>query len=55
MHAGNCGLQLYVCVLAILRGGNIIHNPTGQEKLQEHDMIIVFGPVEKLGQFEKEL
>ncbi|MBQ3410738.1 MAG: TrkA family potassium uptake protein, partial [Bacillus sp. (in: Bacteria)] len=27
----------------------------GQEKLQEHDMIIVCGSVEKLGQFEKEL
>lgn len=42
-------------ILAILRNGNVIHNPTGQEKLQEHDMIIVFGSVEKLGQFEKEL
>ena len=47
--------QFDVTILAILRGGNIIHNPTGQEKLQEHDMIIVFGPVEKLEQFEKEL
>ncbi|EEM08488.1 Potassium channel protein [Bacillus pseudomycoides] len=47
--------QFDVTILAILRDGNIIHNPTGQEKLQEHDMIIVFGPVEKLGQFEKEL
>ncbi|PEA42319.1 potassium channel protein [Bacillus wiedmannii] len=44
-----------VTILAILRNGNVIHNPTGQEKLQEHDMIIVFGSVEKLGQFEKEL
>ncbi|HHY2675019.1 potassium channel family protein [Bacillus toyonensis] len=44
-----------VTILAILRSGDIIHNPTGQEKLQEHDMIIVFGSVEKLGQFEKEL
>ena len=42
-------------ILAILGNGNVIHNPTGQEKLQEHDMIIVFGSVEKLGQFEKEL
>ncbi|PEJ33876.1 potassium channel protein [Bacillus pseudomycoides] len=47
--------QFDVTILAILRDGNIIHNPTGQEKLQEHDMIIVSGPVEKLGQFEKEL
>ncbi|MFE6137890.1 potassium channel family protein [Bacillus sp. NPDC057893] len=47
--------QFDVTILAILRDGNIIHNPTGQEKLQEHDMIIVFGSVEKLGQFEKEL
>ncbi|MEH0980280.1 potassium channel protein [Bacillus mobilis] len=47
--------QFDVTILAILRNGNIIHNPTGQEKLQEHDMIIVFGAVEKLGQFEKEL
>ncbi|PEW87310.1 potassium channel protein [Bacillus cereus] len=47
--------QFDVTILAILRNGNIIHNPTGQEKLQEHDMIIVFGSVEKLGQFEKEL
>ncbi|CAH2463793.1 TrkA family potassium uptake protein [Bacillus sp. S4] len=47
--------QFDVTILAILRDGDIIHNPTGQEKLQEHDMIIVFGSVEKLGQFEKEL
>ncbi|MED1411668.1 MULTISPECIES: potassium channel family protein [Bacillus] len=47
--------QFDVTILAILRNGKIIHNPTGQEKLQEHDMIIVFGSVEKLGQFEKEL
>lgn len=47
--------QFDVTILAILRSGDIIHNPTGQEKLQEHDMIIVFGSVEKLGQFEKEL
>ncbi|KMN43076.1 potassium channel family protein [Bacillus paramycoides] len=47
--------QFDVTILAILRDGEIIHNPTGQEKLQEHDMIIVFGSVEKLGQFEKEL
>ncbi|EOP63215.1 MULTISPECIES: potassium channel family protein [Bacillus] len=47
--------QFDVTILAILRDGYIIHNPTGQEKLQEHDMIIVFGSVEKLGQFEKEL
>jgi len=47
--------QFDVTILAILRNGNVIHNPTGQEKLQEHDMIIVFGSVEKLGQFEKEL
>ncbi|MGG0727615.1 potassium channel family protein [Bacillus paramycoides] len=47
--------QFDVTILAILRNGEIIHNPTGQEKLQEHDMIIVFGSVEKLGQFEKEL
>ncbi|MGG0704238.1 potassium channel family protein [Bacillus paramobilis] len=47
--------QFAVTILAILRNGNVIHNPTGQEKLQEHDMIIVFGSVEKLGQFEKEL
>lgn len=47
--------QFDVTILAILREGYIIHNPTGQEKLQEHDMIIVFGSVEKLGQFEKEL
>ncbi|MCM3736356.1 potassium channel protein [Bacillus cytotoxicus] len=44
-----------VTILAILRDGNIIHNPTGAEKLAERDMIIVFGPVEKLEQFEKEL
>lgn len=44
-----------VTILAILRDGNIIHNPTGKEKLQERDMIIVFGPIEKLGQFENEL
>ncbi|HFJ9328873.1 TPA: TrkA family potassium uptake protein [Bacillus paranthracis] len=47
--------QFDVTILAILRNGNVIHNPTGQEKLQEHDMIIVFGSVEKLGQFENEL
>lgn len=47
--------QFDVTILAILRNGNVIHNPTGQEKLQEHDMIIVFGSVENLGQFEKEL
>ncbi|PDZ90086.1 potassium channel protein [Bacillus thuringiensis] len=47
--------QFNVTILAILRNGDIIHNPTGQEKLQEHDMIIVFGLVEKLKQFEKEL
>lgn len=47
--------QFDVTILAILRSGDIIHNPTGREKLQEHDMIIVFGSVEKLGQFEKEL
>lgn len=47
--------QFDVTILAILRNGNVIHNPTGQEKLQEHDMIIVFGSVEKLDQFEKEL
>ncbi|MBJ7933976.1 potassium channel family protein [Bacillus cereus] len=47
--------QFDVTILAILRNGDIIHNPTGQEKLQEHDMIIVFGLVEKLKQFEKEL
>ncbi|MGG0455394.1 potassium channel family protein [Bacillus mycoides] len=47
--------QFDVTILAILRDGDIIHNPTGEEKLQEHDMIIVFGSVEKLGQFEKEL
>ncbi|PGE71796.1 potassium channel protein [Bacillus toyonensis] len=47
--------QFDVTILAVLRSGDIIHNPTGQEKLQEHDMIIVFGSVEKLGQFEKEL
>ncbi|QWG36257.1 potassium channel family protein [Bacillus mycoides] len=47
--------QFDVTILAILRDGDIIHNPTGQEKLKEHDMIIVFGSVEKLGQFEKEL
>ncbi|EJQ53883.1 hypothetical protein IEE_00103 [Bacillus cereus BAG5X1-1] len=47
--------QFDVTILAILRDGDIIHNPTGQEKLQEHDMIIVFGSVEKLEQFEKEL
>ncbi|MGG2063343.1 potassium channel family protein [Bacillus sp. S14(2024)] len=44
-----------VTILAILRDGHIIHNPTGAEKLAERDMIIVFGPVEKLEQFEKEL
>ncbi|MED3023901.1 MULTISPECIES: potassium channel family protein [Bacillus cereus group] len=47
--------QFDVTILAILRKGDVIHNPTGQEKLREHDMIIVFGSVEKLGQFEKEL
>ncbi|MGI2748579.1 potassium channel family protein [Bacillus cytotoxicus] len=47
--------QFDVTILAILRNGDIIHNPTGQEKLQEHDMIIVFGPVEKLEQFKKEI
>ncbi|MCU7673470.1 potassium channel family protein [Bacillus thuringiensis] len=47
--------QFDVTILAILRNGDIIHNPMGQEKLQEHDMIIVFGSVEKLRQFEKEL
>lgn len=47
--------QFGITILAILRYGYIIHNPTGQEKLQEHDMIIVFGSVEKLRQFEKEL
>ncbi|MCU4823528.1 potassium channel protein [Bacillus cereus] len=47
--------QFDVTILAILRNGNIIHNPARQEKLKERDMIIVFGSVEKLGQFEKEL
>ncbi|MDP7979221.1 potassium channel family protein [Bacillus sp. WLY-B-L8] len=44
-----------VTILAILRDGYIIHNPTGAEKFAERDMIIVFGPVENLEQFEKEL
>ncbi|EMA6343348.1 TrkA family potassium uptake protein [Bacillus cytotoxicus] len=47
--------QFDVTILAILRNGDMIHNPTGQEKLQERDMIIVFGPVEKLEQFKKEI
>ncbi|MFH4289437.1 TrkA C-terminal domain-containing protein, partial [Acinetobacter baumannii] len=47
--------QFDVTILAISRNGDIIHNPAGQEKLKERDMIIVFGSVEKLGQFEKEL
>ena len=38
--------QFDVTILAISRNGNIIHNPTGQEKLKERDMIIVFGSVE---------
>ncbi|AWC30668.1 potassium channel protein [Bacillus cytotoxicus] len=47
--------QFDVTILAILRNGDMIHNPTGQEKLQERDMIIVFGPVERLEQFKKEI
>ncbi|WP_242145135.1 MULTISPECIES: TrkA family potassium uptake protein [unclassified Bacillus cereus group] len=47
--------QFDVTILAILRNGDMIHNPTGQEKLQERDMIIVFGSVEKLEQFKKEI
>jgi voltage-gated potassium channel len=42
-----------VTVLAVLRGNVVIHNPAGQEMLQEHDMIIVFGPAEKLKLLEK--
>ncbi|MGG0186308.1 potassium channel family protein [Bacillus rhizoplanae] len=52
---GNIRNRFDVTILAILRDGHIIHNPTGAEKLAERDMIIVFGPVEKLEQFEKEL
>ncbi|PHA00385.1 potassium channel protein [Bacillus pseudomycoides] len=52
---GNVRNRFDVTILAILRDGYIIHNPTGAEKLAERDMIIVFGPVEKLEQFEKEL
>lgn len=52
---GNVRKRFDVTILAILRDGHIIHNPTGAEKLAERDMIIVFGPVEKLEQFEKEL
>ncbi|PEZ04301.1 potassium channel protein [Bacillus sp. AFS018417] len=52
---GNVRNRFDVTILAILRDGHIIHNPTGAEKLAERDMIIVFGPVEKLEQFEKEL
>lgn len=47
--------QFDVTILAILRNGDMIHNPTGQEKLQERDMIIVFYPVERLEQFKKEI
>ncbi|MFD0767633.1 potassium channel family protein [Bacillus sp. CGMCC 1.60114] len=52
---GNVRNRFDVTILAILRDGHIIHNPTGAEKLAERDMIIVFGPVEKLEQFEKDL
>ena len=52
---GNVRNRFDVTILAILRDGHIIHNPTGAEKLAERDMIIVFGPVKKLEQFEKEL
>lgn len=47
--------QFDITILAISRNGTIIPNPTGKEKLQEHDMIVVFGPTEKLDQFEQEL
>lgn len=52
---GNVRNRFDVTILAILRDGHIIHNPTGAEKLAERDMIIVFGSVKKLEQFEKEL
>ncbi|MFC5775712.1 potassium channel family protein [Ectobacillus antri] len=41
-----------VTVLAILRGESVIHNPADDEILQEHDMIIVFGPSERLKSLE---
>ncbi|MCP8968014.1 potassium channel family protein [Ectobacillus ponti] len=45
--------RFHVTVLAILRGGQVRHNPAGEEMLHERDMIIVFGPMEQLRQLEK--
>lgn len=35
------------------QNNTVIHNSTREEKLLEHDMIIVFGPIEKLKLMEK--
>jgi len=35
------------------RNNILIHNPAKEEKLLERDMIIVFGPIEKLKLMEK--
>ncbi|MFD3446771.1 potassium channel family protein [Microbacteriaceae bacterium 4G12] len=47
--------QYEVTVLAILRNNTVIHNPAGQEMLYERDMIIVFGPGDKLKTLEQAL
>lgn len=52
---GHIRKRFDVTILAIIRDGYTIHNPTGEEKLKERDMIIVFGPVEKLERFKEEL
>jgi voltage-gated potassium channel len=39
-------------VFAILRGDSVIHKSADDEILQEHDMIIVFGPSERLKTLE---
>jgi voltage-gated potassium channel len=44
---------LNVVILAVPRNNTVIHNPIGEEKLPEHDMIIVFGSMEKLKLMEK--
>ncbi|MFX3625038.1 MAG: TrkA family potassium uptake protein [Ectobacillus sp.] len=53
LQESNVRNRFDVTVLAVIRGNMVIHNPTGEEMLRERDMIIVFGPAEKLKRLEK--
>lgn len=53
LQENNIRMHFDVTILAVLRNNTVIHNPTREEKLLEHDMIIVFGPIEKLKLMEK--